>query len=96
MTCLTLPVHLIKVDSLELVVAFRNTEIVRVVNGVSQISMLTSRSQANSRAQDLVDDVLTTPGSKVKPNSRGGVDVVAPDGRVIRYNRDGTMQGFRE
>jgi hypothetical protein len=51
---------------------------------------------ANLRGQDLVDDVLTTPGSRVMPNPRGGTDVIAPDGRVIRYNRDGSFQGFRE
>lgn len=51
---------------------------------------------ANPRGQNLVDDALTTPGSKVVPNPRGGWDVVAPDGRTIRYNRDGSFQGFRE
>lgn len=55
-----------------------------------------SPQQANSRAQDLVDDVLTAPGSKVEPNPRGGWDAVAPDGRTVRFNRDGTMQGLRE
>ncbi|GAA4349235.1 hypothetical protein GCM10023165_35840 [Variovorax defluvii] len=52
--------------------------------------------QANSRGQDLVDDVLTSPGGQVVPNARGGLDAVAPDGRVVRYNRDGTFQGLRE
>jgi len=51
---------------------------------------------ANARGQQLVDDVLTTPGSRVVSNPRGGTDVIAPDGRVIRYNRDGSFQGFRE
>jgi hypothetical protein len=53
-------------------------------------------AEANPRGQDLADDVLTTPGSQVVPNPRGGVDVIAPDGRVVRFNRDGSMQGFRE
>jgi len=53
-------------------------------------------SQANPRGQDLVDDVLTAPGGKVSPNPRGGWDATAPDGRTVRFNRDGTMQGFRE
>ncbi len=53
-------------------------------------------SQANLRGQDLVDDVLTTPGGRVSPNPRGGVDATAPDGRTVRFNRDGSMQGFRE
>ena len=55
-----------------------------------------SPKQANSRAQDLVDDVLTSPGGKITPNPRGGWDASAPNGRTIRFNRDGTMQGFRE
>jgi hypothetical protein len=53
-------------------------------------------NQANPRGQDLVDDVLTTPGGKITPNPRGGVDATAPDGRTVRFNRDGSMQGFRE
>lgn len=53
---------------------------------------VSSPKQANPRAQDLVDDVLTTPGGKLQPNPRGGWDAVAPDGRTVRYNRDGSMQ----
>ncbi|WP_243726310.1 RHS repeat-associated core domain-containing protein [Halothiobacillus neapolitanus] len=53
-------------------------------------------SEANSRAQGLVDDILNSPGTNVVQNSRGGVDVISQDGRVVRYNRDGSMQGFRE
>jgi RHS repeat-associated protein len=52
--------------------------------------------EANLRAQELVDDVLTTPGTVITKNPRGGIDVTAPDGRVIRYNRDGSFQGLRE
>jgi RHS repeat-associated protein len=53
-------------------------------------------AQANPRGQDVVDDVLTSPGSQIVSNPRGGVDAVAQDGRVVRYNRDGSMQGLRE
>jgi RHS repeat-associated protein len=52
--------------------------------------------QANPRGQDLVDDILTDPNGKVVPNPRGGWDAETPDGRVVRFNRDGSMQGFRE
>lgn len=52
--------------------------------------------QANARAQDLVDDVLTEPNGQVMKNSKGGVDAVSSDGRTIRFNRDNSFQGFRE
>jgi hypothetical protein len=50
----------------------------------------------NQAGQNVVDDILTTPGSQVKPNRLGGVDVVAPDGRGVRYNADGSFRGFLE
>ena len=53
-------------------------------------------AMANPQAQSLVDDILTTPGSQVIPNPRGGWDAIAPDGRTLRFNRDGSFQGFRE
>lgn len=51
---------------------------------------------ANPRGQDLIDDVLTTPDSKITRNPRGGWDANTPDKRTVRFNRDGTMQGLRE
>ena len=50
----------------------------------------------NPAGQDIVDDVLTTPGSVNKPNRFGGVDVTAPDGRGVRYDANGKMMGFLE
>jgi hypothetical protein len=50
----------------------------------------------NPAGQDVVDDILTSPGSTVSPNRLGGVDVRAPDGRGIRYNGDGSFRGFLE
>ena len=52
--------------------------------------------EANARASKIVDEILNNPKSKIVPNERGGWDVISPDGRVMRYNRDGSFQGFRE
>jgi len=50
----------------------------------------------NPAGQDVVDDILTTPGSTTKPNRLGGVDVKALDGRAVRYDADGNFVGLRE
>jgi hypothetical protein len=50
----------------------------------------------NSAGQHIVDDILTSPGSKVVPNRHGGIDVVAPDGRGLRYNPDESFRGLLE
>jgi hypothetical protein len=50
----------------------------------------------NSTGQQVVDEILTNPGSTVRTNRLGGVDVKAPDGRGIRYNQDGSFRGFLE
>ncbi len=50
----------------------------------------------NRQGQDIVDDILTNPGSSRRPNKLGGEDVIAPDGRGVRYNPDGSFRGFLE
>lgn len=55
-----------------------------------------SAADFNREAHDLVDDILTAPGSKISTNARGGIDVEAAGGRIVRFNRDGSFQGFRE
>jgi filamentous hemagglutinin len=50
----------------------------------------------NPAGQNVVDDILTTPGSQMKPNRLGGWDVVAPDGRGVRYNPDGSFYSLLE
>jgi hypothetical protein len=50
----------------------------------------------NPAGQNTVDDILTNPKSQVKPNRLGGWDVVAPDGRGVRYNQNGSFRGFLE
>jgi len=54
----------------------------------------------NRQAQDIVDDILTTPGTTVLKGHRGRfgdtIDYVAPDGRGIVYGSDGKFLFFRE
>lgn len=50
----------------------------------------------NATGQNIVDDILTTPGSAPNPNRFGGVDIIAPDGRGVRYDADGGFMGFLE
>lgn len=50
----------------------------------------------NSTGQQIVEDIVTNPGSITRGNSEGGIDIIAPDGRAIRYRADGSFKGFRE
>ena len=50
----------------------------------------------NTAGQSVVDDLLTSPGSLQQTNHLGGIDVLAPDGRGIRFNSDGSFRGFLE
>jgi RHS repeat-associated protein len=56
----------------------------------------TRASDLNAAGQDVVDDILTTPGSRIVPNPKGGIDVIAPNGQAIRYDAGGNFVGFRE
>ena len=53
-------------------------------------------SDLNEAGQDVVDDILTTPGSVRRNNRLGGVDVVTPDGRGVRFRADGTFRNLLE
>lgn len=57
-------------------------------------------SAINQTGQNIVDDILTTPGSSVttRHHARYGqvTEVRAPDGRGVRYGPDGKMIGFLE
>ncbi len=44
----------------------------------------------------IVQPILGHPNSVRKPNTRGGQDVVVPDGRGVRYNADGIFYSFLE
>ena len=55
----------------------------------------------NASAQDVVDEILTNPGSIQNVNNTGRfgqvIDVIAPDGRGIRFSADGKkLIGFLE
>ena len=54
----------------------------------------------NQTAQDLVDDILTTPGSTIQGGHRGRfgptIEVTAPDGRGIVYDANGKFLFFKE
>ncbi|MGO0704102.1 two-partner secretion domain-containing protein [Pseudomonas paracarnis] len=48
----------------------------------------------NATALGIIDDVLKNPNSTFSNLSRGGLEVRAPDGRGLRYNKDGSFSGF--
>ena len=54
----------------------------------------------NRQAQDIVDDLLTTPGTTAvtRHHARFGdvLEIRAPDGRGLRYGADGKFLGFLE
>lgn len=50
----------------------------------------------NPAGQNIVDDILTAPGAITKKNRYGGMDIVAPDGRGVRYDAAGEFVGFLE
>jgi hypothetical protein len=57
-------------------------------------------SAINRQAQDIVDDILTTPGTKIINRHRGRfgntVEHIAPDGRGIVFDSNGKFLFFRE
>ncbi len=60
-----------------------------------------STSEINQMARDVVEDILTHPQSTVVTSVRvrfGGevFDVIAPDGRGLRYAADGHFIGLLE
>jgi len=51
----------------------------------------------NQSGQDVLDDILTSPGSTTRSGNRfGGDDIIAPDGRGARFDADGVFRGFLE
>ena len=59
-----------------------------------------SQSDINTVAQEIVDDILTMPGTKIENvhSARFGqvTEVDAPDGRGLRYDSNGILIGFLE
>jgi RHS repeat-associated protein len=54
----------------------------------------------NQAAQDVVDDILTTPGSTLQNSYRGRfgptIEITAPDGRGVVYDANGKFLFFKE
>ena len=50
----------------------------------------------NKIGQRIVDSILKSPGLRRDPNRYGGFDYFAPDGRGLRYGKDGRFIGFLE
>jgi RHS repeat-associated protein len=57
---------------------------------------MSSGRDLNETGQNIVDDILTTPGSIQRGNRFGGIDVVSPGGRGVRYDGSGNFMGFLE
>lgn len=63
-----------------------------------------SAHELNAAGQEIVDDILTTPGTRFTPRTirENGkaidvIDVVAPDGRGVRFHSsNGSLRGFLE
>jgi filamentous hemagglutinin len=56
----------------------------------------TTAAALNQAGARIVREILNGPGAARKPNRRGGEDVVAPDGRGVRYDHDGSFYSFLE
>lgn len=50
----------------------------------------------NQQGQDLLDDILTSPGQTAKPNRFGGEDIYGSCGRGARFDANGNFMGFLE
>jgi filamentous hemagglutinin len=57
-------------------------------------------AEINRLAQDIVDDILTNPETKVIKSYRGRfgetIEYIAPDGRGIVFDANGNFRFFRE
>ena len=62
----------------------------------SAFPSVSGHTNLNKTAQDVVDDILTTPGAIHEPNRFGGVDIRVPGGRQVRYDGSGKFMGFLE
>jgi filamentous hemagglutinin len=59
-----------------------------------------SADDINRAAQDIVDDILTSPGGTstviTRGRFKGGVDIFDPSGRGVRYDAEGNFVTFLE
>ncbi len=56
----------------------------------------TTATELNRLGEQIVRETLVDPRAVRKPNRRGGEDVIAVDGRSVRYDRDGAFYSFLE
>ncbi|MBN8481240.1 MAG: RHS repeat-associated core domain-containing protein [Xanthomonadales bacterium] len=62
----------------------------------SAFPQVSGHGNLNRVGQSVVDDILMTPGANHVSNRFGGIDVMAPDGRGVRYDSNGNLMGFLE
>jgi RHS repeat-associated protein len=62
----------------------------------SAFPQVSGHEKLNQVGQNVVDDILTAPGAIHSYNRFKGADVVAPDGRGVRYDANGAFMGFLE
>ena len=48
----------------------------------------------NQTAQQQVDEILNSPNANFRKLGRGGIEARLPDGRGVRFNKDGSLSGF--
>jgi len=53
-------------------------------------------AKKNMQGQFHLDNILTHPNSFSKSNRFGGVDFLLPDGRGVRFYKNGQFRGFLE
>src|SRR6185312_11303515 len=63
----------------------------------SVFAKITGRASAvNDAGQHVVEEILTSPGTKEVTNRFGGVDIIAADGRGVRYDGNNNFMGLLE
>ena len=45
-------------------------------------------------AEQQVDEILNSPDASFRKLGRGGIEAKLPDGRAVRFNKDGSLSGF--
>jgi hypothetical protein len=53
-----------------------------------------SNADKNQIAKQQVNEILSSPNAIFRKLGRGGIEARLPDGRGIRFNKDGSFSGF--
>ena len=51
-------------------------------------------SNINQIANQQLEEILNSPDANFRKLGRGGIEARLPDGRGVRFNKDGTFSGF--